>query len=145
MNLTAASLVAFLIAVGAIAVLALRHSLFAPSAAGLVVQLAAVLLMLWARLTLGWRSYHATANPTQGGLVTRGPYRFVRHPIYAAIIYFLIVSAVTHVSPSTLLLVLIAMAGTAVRIGAEERLLIKQYPEYREYAARTKRVVPFLL
>jgi len=45
--------------------------------------------MLWARLTFGGRSFHAGANPTAGGVVTTGPYRFVRHPIYAAILYFL--------------------------------------------------------
>jgi hypothetical protein len=40
-------------------------------------------------LTFGARSFHAGANPTDGGVVTAGPYRFFRHPIYAAILYFL--------------------------------------------------------
>jgi protein-S-isoprenylcysteine O-methyltransferase Ste14 len=34
-----------------------------------------------ARVTFGGRSFHVGANPTEGGLVTKGPYRFVRHPI----------------------------------------------------------------
>ena len=44
--------------------------------------------MLWARLTFGWRSFHAGARPTEGGIVTRGPYHWVRHPIYLAILLF---------------------------------------------------------
>ena len=38
-----------------------------------------------------------------------------------------------------------AMAGTAMRITMEERLLRQRYPEYAAYAAKTARVVPFLI
>ena len=44
--------------------------------------------MVAARITFGRRSFHAAANPTEGGLVTTGPYAYIRHPIYAAILYF---------------------------------------------------------
>jgi len=39
----------------------------------------------------------------------------------------------------------LATVMVAVRIAAEERLLLKRYPEYAEYAARTKRVLPFVV
>jgi len=32
-----------------------------------------------------------------------------------------------------------------VRIAAEEKLLVERYPEYKEYAKRTKRIIPFLI
>jgi protein-S-isoprenylcysteine O-methyltransferase Ste14 len=41
-----------------------------------------------ARVTFGRRSFHAAANPTAGGLVTTGPYRLIRHPIYTAACLF---------------------------------------------------------
>lgn len=66
-----------------------RRELFARHPVGIALQVAAAALMLWARLTFGTRSFHAAANPTAGGLVTTGPYRFWRHPIYAAILLFL--------------------------------------------------------
>ena len=59
-------------------------ALFSRSPVVIGVQVAAVLLMVWARVTFGARSFHAAANPTGGGLVTTGPYRFIRHPIYTA-------------------------------------------------------------
>ena len=61
--------------------LAATRSLFAASPLAIVPQAAAVLLMLWARATFGRRSFHFAASPTEGGLVTTGPYRWIRHPI----------------------------------------------------------------
>jgi hypothetical protein len=50
------------------------HSLFSPSLVIIAVQAAAAVLIVWVRITFGWRSFHATANTTAGGLVTSGPY-----------------------------------------------------------------------
>ena len=121
-----------------------RHALFADSPLGMAVQALALLLMIWARITFGRRSFHATASPTEGGLVTTGPYRYWRHPIYAAVLLFMWVGVISHFSPLNALLGLIASAATAVRIITEERLVRERYPEYRDYAARTKRLVPFV-
>ena len=64
----------------------------------ITIQVIAGLLMVWARLTFGIRSFHGTANPTAGGLVTTGPHRYIRHPIYAAILYFFWAGIVAHPS-----------------------------------------------
>ena len=70
------SVLATLALIGTVAVLFVRHALFADHPVGIAVQVAAVLLMLWARVTFGLRSFHAAANPTEGGIVTSGPYRW---------------------------------------------------------------------
>jgi len=62
------------VAAAALAWLFVIHHLIASNPILLVVQASAVLLMLWARVTFGRRSFHATANTTEGGLVTTGPY-----------------------------------------------------------------------
>ena len=144
-NLERASLAATAVLVIAMVTLLARHALFANSPGPIAVQVAAGLLMLWARLTFGGRSFHAAANPTAGGVVTTGPYRFFRHPIYAAILYFVWAGVLSHASVLNTLLAAAATAMVAVRIAAEERLLLTRYPEYASYAARTKRVIPFLL
>jgi protein-S-isoprenylcysteine O-methyltransferase Ste14 len=118
-------------------------ALFSPDPVVIAVQAAAVLLFLWARATFGLRSFHAAANPTEGGLVTTGPYRWLRHPIYAALLLFSAAGAAAHFSRGSLLFLVVA-AGAALRIAAEEKLIVERYPEYREYARRTKRLVPFL-
>jgi protein-S-isoprenylcysteine O-methyltransferase Ste14 len=140
-RLSAVSLL--LMIVGAVS-LVVTHAMFSANIAVVAVQAVAFALMVWARLTFGRRSFHATADPTEGGLVTTGPYRFVRHPIYASICLFLVAGALAHLSPTTVVLVLLALIGAAGRILAEEHLLVERYPEYADYAARTKRLVPYV-
>jgi len=110
-----------------------------------VIQVAAVLLMIAARLTFGMRSFHAAANPTAGGLVTRGPYHWLRHPIYAAVLYFIWSTALDHRFIQSVAAALLVTAGACVRMYAEESLLLTTYPEYAAYRARTARVIPYVL
>src|SRR5215475_14245492 len=71
-------------------------SLFSFQPITIALQVIAVALMAWARVTFGRRSLHATADPTAGGLVTTGPYRYIRHPIYTAVCLFGLGGIVTH-------------------------------------------------
>ena len=145
MGARASSLAGFATAVLALSALLYRRSLFAVEPVGITIQALAALLMVWARLTFGRRSFHASASPTEGGLVTTGPYRFLRHPIYAAILYFLWTGVLSHFSFLNAVLGAVATAGLFVRMLAEEHLVAEKYPEYADYAARTKRVIPFIL
>ena len=118
------------------------RSLFSAHPGVIAVQLTAVLLMIWARVTFGLRSFHAAANPTAGSLVTTGPYHFIRHPIYASICLFLWAGVLGNLSPVAISLGALATIGALVRLFCEEHLLIRQYPKYREYAASTRRLLP---
>lgn len=143
----ARSLAATVVLIGAIVLLLQRQALIARHPVGIALQIAAVALMLWARLTFGMRSFHATATPTAGGLVNTGPYRYWRHPIYAAALAFVwagILGQGHSPSVAALLLGVLATLMTAVRIQAEESLLRATLPEYAAYAARTKRLLPFV-
>ena len=138
------SICAFLLMVAGALGLFCAHSLFSYSPFVIVPQATAVALMVWARITFGFRSFHAAANPTKGGLVTNGPYKFVRHPIYAAICLFTFAGALAHISLTAAFLLLLIFVGAFVRLLVEEHLLIKRYPEYRDYASRVKRLLPFV-
>jgi protein-S-isoprenylcysteine O-methyltransferase Ste14 len=136
------SIVAFVVLVLAIAYLFTIDQLFGRGPVTIALQVAAVLLMIWARVTFGRRSFHAAANPTAGGLVTWGPYRYVRHPIYASIWLFFWAGIADHLSWLTAVIGLIVPVALFVRMINEEKLIIRQNPEYAEYARRTKRVLP---
>jgi protein-S-isoprenylcysteine O-methyltransferase Ste14 len=145
MNLRVASILAFVMMAASVCWLLVRHQLLANTVPGQAVQIAAIGLLLWARATFGRRSFHAAASPTAGGLVTSGPYRFIRHPIYAAILYFLWAAALDHRTWVSIAAAAVVTIGAIVRMYAEERLLARHYPDYLDYARRTRRVVPFLV
>ena len=138
------SLVGFSIAIISIVLFLFNDSLFATGPVGITVQVLAASLMLWARLTFGRRSFHASANPTEGGLVTSGPYKYFRHPIYSAIIYFAWAGVASQFSTYNCVLGIGVTSGLFLRMVVEERLVAEKYPEYKDYAKKTKRIIPFI-
>ena len=92
------SIVGYVGMVSGILGLALMRVLFSSSPFVILLQVAAVLLLVWARVVFGRRSFHAMANPTAGGLVTCGPYRYIRHPIYTSVCLFVGAAIAGHFS-----------------------------------------------
>jgi protein-S-isoprenylcysteine O-methyltransferase Ste14 len=139
------STIGLLMMIGALLGLIARGDALSPVPGVIALQACAGALMIWARLTLGLRSFHATAGPTAGGLVTGGPYAYVRHPIYSAVCLFIWPAAIAHASWAAIGLAAVLTAGAFVRMLCEESLLMAQYSEYAAYAAKTKRVIPFVV
>jgi protein-S-isoprenylcysteine O-methyltransferase Ste14 len=102
----------------------------ASPAAGLVLVTLAAGLSLVSLLTMG-RLFGV--RPALRGLVTSGPYRFVRHPMYFSYIVADIGYNLQEWNFITLLLVLVGWMSLVYRIHAEERVL-SQHPEWRAYA-----------
>ena len=137
-------MIAFAIAVAGVIYLYETHHIVSNNPAIIALQGFAVLLMFWARITFGIRSFHASANTTKGKLVTNGPYRWFRHPIYAALIYFFIGSLIAFPTIKVLIAVLLIVAGLFVRMLLEERSLSEKYDDYPDYCKITKRIIPFI-
>lgn len=124
--------------------LVVRGAFFSSHPVVIVAEVTAVALMAWARLAFGPRSLRAAADPSAGGLVTTGPYRFIRHPIYTAACLFGWSGILAHWSLINALLGVLLIVGAVGRMLCEERLIIEVYPEYRAYAQATKRMVPYI-
>lgn len=138
------SLAALLLMALALVGLVFRGAFFSSQPVAIMMEVAAAALMVWARLTFGHRSFHAAANPTAGGLVTTGPYRFIRHPIYTAVCLFGWTGILMHWSLINVLLGILLLAAAVARMLCEEHLMIEIYPEYRGYAQTTRRMVPYI-
>jgi protein-S-isoprenylcysteine O-methyltransferase Ste14 len=138
------SILGLLIMIATLAGLYAIGGLFSFQPITIALQVIAVALMAWARVTFGRRSFHAAAEPTAGGLVTTGPYRYIRHPIYTAICLFCLGGIVTHWSWQSATLGLLLFLGSLTRIFCEERLLKQSYPEYLQYSKTTKRMIPYV-
>jgi protein-S-isoprenylcysteine O-methyltransferase Ste14 len=75
-------------------------------------------------------------------LVTGGPYRFVRHPMYSALLLFAAAEVAAY-EDSWKTLAWLALAGVLLaKAVLEERGLAAQFPGYPAYAARVRRFVP---
>lgn len=98
-------------------------------AGGLVIVTLAACLSLASLLTLGRRF---GVRPALRGLVTEGPYRLVRHPMYLAYVLADIGYNLEEWNSGTLLLVAAGWASLLYRIRAEERMLARDagWPEY---------------
>jgi protein-S-isoprenylcysteine O-methyltransferase Ste14 len=117
-----------------------------PWRAGLGLFLFAVGLgfAIWARLHIGRNWGTPMSKKDQPELVTSGPYRLVRHPIYSGI---LLAGAGTAVALSWIWLIALALAAVYFIYSAtvEERYLTEQFPDtYPRYKSSTKMLVPFI-
>jgi protein-S-isoprenylcysteine O-methyltransferase Ste14 len=80
--------------------------------------------------------------PQARQLVTEGPYRIVRHPIYLAELAMAIAIIWDIEQPWPSIVLLVAGGVQFSRMHFEERVLSEAFPSYREYAKRTARLVP---
>ena len=138
------SIIGYIGMIGALLGLLATRTLFSSSPLVISTQVLALLLFLWARVTFGRRSYHLAANPTEGGLVTGGPYQYIRHPIYAAFCLFTLAGVAAHWSWSAGLCGGLVLGSAVIRIFCEEFLVAARYPEYAQYATTTWRMIPYL-
>ncbi len=117
----------------------------APNAFWLAVLGAAVALRLWSIRTLGDSWNARAAVPDDLEPVTGGPYRFIRHPNYVAVILeFAAIPLVAGAWRSAIALSALNAAVLADRITAEERLL-EASPAYRRAFAGRARFIPGVL
>ncbi len=141
-------LVIVVVAVAIVRLGGFRHGLDTDvwlEATGIALFVAGLAFAVWARRAIGANWGTPMARKDEPELVTSGPYRLVRHPIYSGII---LASIGTAVALSWPWLVVVALVGIYFVYSAtvEERFLEQQFPEqYAAYERRTRMLVPFVL
>ena len=117
------------------------------ASSGALLGLAGAAVVVRARAELG-QAWSFVPRADQGtGLVTTGPYRRVRHPIYLGLLLFAMGEALAFGSGPGFLVVLSGIVPTLVwRAVAEDRLLGRTFGErYEAYRRRTAMIIPHLL
>jgi protein-S-isoprenylcysteine O-methyltransferase Ste14 len=110
---------------------------------GLAVGLAGAVVMVWASVLLGRFLMHEAAVREDHALVTSGPYRFVRHPVYAGYLALLLGCGVAALNVCVLLLWPLSLLGILIQAGLEEQVLRARFGRaYERYVGRTGRLVP---
>jgi protein-S-isoprenylcysteine O-methyltransferase Ste14 len=103
---------------------------------GFLVAAVGLGLAAWAGITMGSSLSPFPRPPRGAALVERGPYRFLRHPIYVGgVLFFAGLSLVFSVYGLVLTAVLAVFWIAKARL--EERHLLGRFPEYTDYRRRT--------
>jgi protein-S-isoprenylcysteine O-methyltransferase Ste14 len=112
---------------------------------GLAVFVLGLALAIWARVYLGRNWGMPMSQKDDPELVTTGPYRTIRHPIYAGIVLAMIG---TTIAVSLYWLAAVVVLGGYFLYSAivEERLMARLFPDaYAQYKQSTKMLIPFVL
>jgi protein-S-isoprenylcysteine O-methyltransferase Ste14 len=110
------------------------------------------LLLVAAGVILGWRGlarqrhqFTAMPHPISGAaLITDGPYRLVRHPMYGGIVLAAFGWASLTASPPTCVLAVTTLVFFDLKSRREEAWLAETFPEYDSYRRRTRRLIPWV-
>lgn len=107
---------------------------------------AGAVLGLWTLAHNRPGNFNIRPAPREGGqLVHTGPYRWIRHPMYSAVITLGAACAWAAGSAWAWLAAAALVAVLAVKAHFEERWMQQQHPGYAEYRARTRRFLPFIV
>lgn len=111
---------------------------------GVAIALLGFALLQWSQNTLGKNWSDTPRMMKEQSLVTGGPYRYVRHPIYTA--FFIILSSTFLISANWMIggaWIAMTTLEIASRIQFEESLMIEYFgDQYREYMKKTGRLLP---
>ena len=111
---------------------------------GAVAFAAGVACYRWGAIALGDALSPLVSPHPHGRLVTAGPYRVVRHPMYLGQLLIAFGAPATLGCRAAFAVSFAAAIVLVVRIGREENALARTYADYPSYRARSKRLVPFL-
>lgn len=104
-----------------------------------------VLLGLWSFWEMRKSKLQATPDVAQGSkLIRSGPYRYIRHPMYAGLLLITITILISYFSPLRLTALFILTIDLLIKIRYEEKLLSKYFKEYGRYSEHTWRLIPFI-
>ncbi|MGD1064846.1 MAG: isoprenylcysteine carboxylmethyltransferase family protein [Terracidiphilus sp.] len=128
----------------------LRPDGFSKSASELVVSMILAPLsvaLAWAAVRhLGKQWRYEAALSADHELIRTGPYRWIRHPIYASMLGMTLATLAAWTWwPMGIASLVFFLAGTEVRVRAEERLLAERFgAEFADYRKNTRAFIPFL-
>jgi protein-S-isoprenylcysteine O-methyltransferase Ste14 len=102
-------------------------------------------LAFWAMAVMRFGNFNIVPYPvTDGILISQGPYKVIRHPMYTSIFIFAAALLSGQFDYIKLIISLILVIDLIVKMIFEERLLCEHFSGYKAYMQKTKRVVPFV-
>jgi len=110
-----------------------------------IIFTAGALLALYSFYNLGLDTFTPFPEPrNEGKHVQVGTYKYVRHPMYTAIILIALSLALSSLSFVAIIIFLLLIYVLDQKASLEEKFLTKLHPTYKVYAQKTKKFIPFV-
>ena len=111
-----------------------------------IFHFAGIAIGVWAVFSMGRGNLNVSpAVRKSAKLVERGPYRLVRHPMYTALLLFMLSYVIADPTALSIQLWIALLVVLIVKSLYEESLLTRRFPTYVEYKQRTWRFLPYLI
>ena len=111
-----------------------------------ILCVAGLIFCLWARATIGRNWSGIVTLKEDHELVVRGPYAFVRHPIYTGLLAMFVATALVYGHLGGICGIVLVFVSFWVKLIDEEKLMLEKFPDqYPAYQQHVKRIIPFAL
>ncbi len=125
--------------------IAITGPLIASNPVLLAAELLGILLGLWAVWVMRIGNFNVTPTVMAGAkLVEGGPYRFIRHPMYAALLLVTLPLVLDSFSLLRLSIWIVLLVDLVLKLRHEEQLLASEVDGYSAYMSRTKKLLPLI-
>ena len=110
-----------------------------------IVEIIGGILGVWAIVVMQNSKINIAPQPRANAhLVTQGPYRLIRHPMYMAIILTLTPLIVTHYDPIRMIILGVLYVNLIFKLLFEEGLLKEYFEGYEDYMKKSWRLIPWV-
>ena len=109
------------------------------------IQISGIVLGFWAVYEMRKSKINIAPNVRKGSiLITSGPYRIVRNPMYVALLFFFLPTLWVNQSFQNILILSVFIVNLVVKLLYEEKLLHENFDSYELYKEKTWRLIPFI-
>lgn len=130
---------------GSLIYIAISAPIISSDVAGLLVECAGIFLALHAIYIIKIRNINITPTVKENSvLVTSGPYKIIRHPMYIAQLIATLPLVIEYFTLIRMLIFILLTITLLIKIQYEEKGLNAHFPEYKEYATKTWKLIPYI-
>lgn len=111
----------------------------------LLIQVAGIILAIWSIIEMSKSKLNITPDIREGSvLISSGPYRFIRHPMYLSLLLALLPILSENHSLTNILIFLVLFINLIFKLSYEETLLKSRFKRYVVYSENTWRLIPWV-
>lgn len=112
---------------------------------GLILQITSLVLGIWGIIAMRIGNFNIQPEVKSNSLVKSGPYKWIRNPMYTAVILFYSPIVFQNLNWLNVFVFILLITTLLMKISSEEMFLTERFGEdYTDYKKQTKRLLPFI-